>query len=201
MSSVLLVSIPLISALIGWVTNYLAIKMLFRPHKPVKILGFTIQGILPRRKSDLAIQIGETVEKELISHDDIKKAIDNPDFHKELSVTVVGAIETVLVTKLGANPMLAMFLSGDMVESIKGMLAEEVEKEVPVFMETMFERMESYIDFKELVARKVDEFDMDKLEAIVYDIASKELKTIEILGAVLGFLVGLVQLTIFAFAQ
>ncbi len=200
MSIILLISIPLISALIGWITNYLAIKMLFRPHKPIKLLGFTIQGILPRRKADLAIQIGETVEKELISHDDIKSAIDNPEFHKELSSTVVGAIEKVIVTKLGANPMLAMFLSGDMVESIKGMLADEVEKEVPVFMETMFERMETYIDFKELVARKVNEFDMNQLEEIVYEIASKELKTIEVLGAVLGFFVGLIQLAIFTIA-
>lgn len=197
----LLISIPVISALIGWITNFLAIKMIFRPHKPFRFLGITIQGILPRRKADLAVQIGETVEKELISHNDIKKAIDNPEFHKELSSSVVEAIDKVIVNKLGSNPMLAMFLSGDMVASIKGMLADEVEKEVPGFMEKMFERMEDYIDFKELVSRKVNEFDMDQLEKIVYDIASRELKTIEILGAVLGFFVGLVQLAIFAIAK
>ncbi len=197
----LLISIPVISALIGWVTNFFAIKMIFRPHKPFKLFGLTIQGILPRRKADLAIQIGDTVEKELISHNDIQKAIDNPEFHKELSSTVVMAIDKVIVNKLGANPMLSMFLSGEMMESIKGMLAEEVENEVPAFMEKMFERMEEYIDFKELVATKVNEFDMDQLEKIVYDIASRELKTIEILGAVLGFFVGLVQLAIFAIAQ
>jgi len=201
MSFITIISIPLISALIGWLTNYVAIKMLFRPHLPLKILGFTFQGILPRRKSDLAIQIGQTVEQELISHDDIRKAVDNPEFHKGLSSSVIDAVEKVIVNKLGANPMLAMFLSGDIVSSIKAMLAEEVEKEVPQFMEQMFEKMEQYIDFKELVTRKVNEFDMNRLEQIVYDIAGKELKTIERLGGALGFLVGLVQLAIFAIAR
>jgi len=201
MSIITIVSIPLISAFIGWLTNFVAIKMLFRPHSPIKILGFTFHGILPRRKADLAVQIGKTVESELISHDDIRKAVDNPEFHKQLSSSVIGAIETVIVTKLGANPMLAMFLSGDLMNSIKQMLADEVEKEVPQFMEQMFEKMEQYIDFKELVERKVNEFDMVRLEKIVYEIAGKELKTIENLGGVLGFAVGLVQLAIFAIAR
>ncbi len=201
MSLITIISIPLISAFIGWLTNFVAIKMLFRPHSPIKILGVTFHGILPRRKADLAIQIGLTVEQELISHDDIRKAVDNPEFHKQLSSSVIGAIETVIVTKLGANPMLAMFLSGDLMNSIKQMLADEVEKEVPQFMEQMFEKMEQYIDFKELVTRKVNEFEMNRLEQIVYDIAGKELKTIEQLGAVLGFFVGLVQLMIFAIAR
>ncbi len=200
MSPVLLVSIPLISALIGWFTNFIAIKMLFRPHKAVKIFGITIQGILPRRKAELAEQIGETVERELISHDDIQKAIDNPEFHDELSQSVVGAIEVVIKNKLAANPMLAMFLNEEMMESIITMLSEEVDKEVPGFMEKMFSRMEEFVDFKALVTKKVNEFDMSKLESIVYDIARNELKTVERLGAVLGFFVGLVQLGIFAIA-
>ncbi len=200
MSPVLLVSIPLISALIGWFTNFIAIKMLFRPHKAIKIFGITIQGILPRRKAELAEQIGETVERELISHDDIQKAIDNPEFHDELSQSVVSSIEVVIKNKLAANPMLAMFLNEEMMESIITMLSEEVDKEVPGFMEKMFSRMEEFVDFKALVTKKVNEFDMSKLESIVYDIARNELKTVERLGAVLGFFVGLVQLGIFAIA-
>jgi uncharacterized membrane protein YheB (UPF0754 family) len=199
MSPIVLILIPVISALIGWITNFLAVKMIFRPHKEISILGFKLQGLLPKRKKDLAEKIGNTVEQELISHDDIKKAVDNPEFHKELSSTVITAIEKVLVEKLGANPMIAMFLSGEMMESVKAMLAEEVEASVPEFMEKMFEKMESQIDFKELVSQKVEQFEMEKLEDIVYAIASKELKAIEVFGAVLGFGVGVVQVGIISF--
>jgi uncharacterized membrane protein YheB (UPF0754 family) len=197
MSIYVLVLIPLISALIGWITNYLAVKMIFRPYKEISILGIKIQGLMPKRKANLAEQIGNTVEKELISHDDIKKAIDSPDFHKELSTTVVAAIENVIVNKLAAsNPMVGMFLTGELLENIKAMLATEVEESIPQFMGKMFEKLEGTIDFKELVRHKIEDFDMHKLEDIVYDIASKELKAIEVFGAVLGFVVGIVQVGI-----
>ena len=38
---------PLIGAAIGWFTNFVAIKLLFRPHEPVSIFGFSIQGDYP----------------------------------------------------------------------------------------------------------------------------------------------------------
>lgn len=46
---------PVICALIGWFTNFLAVKMLFHPHKPIKIGPFTIQGIFPKRQSWLCV--------------------------------------------------------------------------------------------------------------------------------------------------
>ena len=138
MNPVLLILIPIISALIGWITNFLAVKMIFRPHIPTKILGITFHGILPKRKSALAVEIGATVERELISHDDIKKAIDNPEFHKELSSSVLEAIKKVVVEKIGSNPMVAMFLNGDTMDSIMEMLEGEIESQVPQFMEQMF---------------------------------------------------------------
>ncbi len=198
MNPIILVIIPLISALIGWITNYLAVKMIFRPHKEISFLGLKIQGILPKRKKELAQRIGETVERELISHDDLQKAMDNPEFHKELTESVTTAIKKVITEKLASNPMIAMFLTGETMEAIMVMLAEEIESQVPTFMEKMFAKMEEHINFKDIVRQKVEEFEMDRLETIVYDIASKELKSIEILGAILGGIVGIVQVGIFA---
>ena len=46
---------PFVGAFIGWLTNYVAIKMLFRPREPWYILGFPMQGVMPRRQRDLAL--------------------------------------------------------------------------------------------------------------------------------------------------
>jgi uncharacterized membrane protein YheB (UPF0754 family) len=54
-----LISIPVIGFIIGYFTNYLAIKMLFYPRKP--ILGF--QGVLPKRRNELAKNIAEVSPK------------------------------------------------------------------------------------------------------------------------------------------
>ena len=56
-----------IGAMIGWITNYIAIKMLFRPYKEMNFLFFKIQGLIPKRRSEIAVSIADTVQKELIS--------------------------------------------------------------------------------------------------------------------------------------
>ena len=66
---------PLLGALIGYTTNYIAVKMLFRPYKPWKIGSFTLPfapGIVPKRKDALARAIGSAVGHHLFTGDDLK---------------------------------------------------------------------------------------------------------------------------------
>ncbi len=71
-----------VGALIGWTTNVIAIKLLFRPIEPVRIplTKLTLQGLMPKRKKEIAKNIGETVENELISIEEIiDKMIEGSD--------------------------------------------------------------------------------------------------------------------------
>ena len=56
-------------AFIGWITNRIAIRMLFRPYRPWGIGRFSLQGLLPARQQELARVVGETVAKELLPQD------------------------------------------------------------------------------------------------------------------------------------
>jgi len=188
--------IPLISALIGWVTNYLAVKMIFRPGEPFHFLGLKIQGLIPKRKSELARKIGETIEKELISHQDIHTVINSELFHEEILQSIVEAIEKFIEQKLGSNPLLSMMLSGEIAAQVKKMVKHELRAMLPDFMEKMFEKVEERLDFKEIVRKKIEEFDFIRLEHIIYKIAARELRAIEIVGGILGFIIGLVQVVI-----
>lgn len=71
-----LLSGPLIGALIGYITNYLAVKMLFRPRKAVYIfrkrLPFT-PGVIPRGKDRLAKAVSRLVSETLLTEEDIRK--------------------------------------------------------------------------------------------------------------------------------
>ncbi len=59
--------LPLVGAFIGWVTNIIAIRMLFYPKHPVRIpfTSLTLQGVLPSRHADLAASVGRAVSEEL----------------------------------------------------------------------------------------------------------------------------------------
>ena len=185
--------IPIVSALIGWFTNFIAVKMIFRPREPVQFIGFRIQGLIPRRQLDLAHNLGELIERELISHDDIHAVLKSDDVTSATEQLVEQQVDLFLTEKLGTNPMISMFLQGDLAVKIKAMLVEQLCSAIPDFLDTCMSHVEKKLDFKEIVQKKVEQFDYVKLEEIVYRIASKELKTIEILGAVVGFIVGLFQ--------
>jgi len=196
MQIILYCLIPVISAFIGWITNYLAVKMIFRPRKEIRILGLRIIGLIPKRKNDLAAKIAQTVETELISHRDIRAIIQTEEFHLQIGNVIKTKIDSLIQSRLASNPLLSMFVTPEIIAKLSDTLMDELNKEIPGVIDTLFHSVESRIDFQKIIKEKIEGFDLSKLEAIIYSIASKELKAIEIFGGVLGFVVGLVQLVI-----
>lgn len=192
-SPIVHVLLPIIGALIGWLTNRLAVKMLFRPHRPRRILGLRIQGLVPRRQAELARRIAETVESRLLGHRDIEEGLRHPRVRAEIERSIDVEVERFFTEKLGTNPVATMILQGDVAATIKKNIAEQLKKAFPALLDHLIEQLQDQIDLKAIVQRKVDAFDLGTLEGIVYTIASRELKLIEILGGVLGFVVGLGQ--------
>lgn len=192
-------TLPFIAALIGWFTNFIAVKMLFHPKKPVKILFFTVQGIFPKRQKQLAEKLGDVVAKELFSVDDLQNQIKNIDNSGVLQI-VESKIEDFIKIKLpAAMPMLSMFLNDELRNKIKTTLLSEIEIMLPEIMESYAEKMTSNIDIKGTVKEKVINFSTDKLEDILYSIMKKEFRFIEVLGAVLGFIIGIIQVILISF--
>ena len=189
-------SLPLIAALIGWITNYIAVKMIFRPRHEIRFAGIRIMGLIPKRKHDLAIKIADTIEKELISHKDIRAILETEDFHSHAGDLIRKKIDGFIAEKLANNRLLGMFITPEISGKFSTMIMEELQKEIPGLVDSLFTSVEEKIDFRKIIQEKIDDFDISRLESIIYSIASRELKAIEILGGVLGFIVGLVQLVI-----
>jgi uncharacterized membrane protein YheB (UPF0754 family) len=63
-------------------------------------------------------------------------------------------------------------------------------------MEKYMGTLQEQLDLEKIVVEKVSAFSTDKLEEILYQIMAKEFRFVEIIGAVLGFLIGLVQIAI-----
>ena len=191
---------PFICAIIGWLTNYIAVKMLFRPKKPVNLLLFKIQGIFPKRQKALAENLGKTIEKNLISHDDIQKVINDKSFHDGFINIASRKIDDFINVKIATiNPMIASFLSDDLKQKIRSVLMEELEAMVPEFLEKAASELESRIVFSEVVREKIEAFDSAKIEEILFSVMKSEFKFIEIIGGILGFVIGIIQSLLFYF--
>jgi uncharacterized membrane protein YheB (UPF0754 family) len=103
-------------------------------------------------------------------------------------------IEKTIREKLVKSfPMLAMFLTDDMVEKVTNLFKAELQDFLAESAQDIGNKLEDSLDVKELVREKVEAFSSDKLEEILFSIMRKEFRFIEMIGAVLGFLIGCVQ--------
>ena len=193
----LFIIIPLISAFIGWVTNWVAIKMLFHPREPKKILGITFHGIFPKRQQQFAEKLGKLVSAEFLSFDDIEEKISNPDNLKKIMPMIENHIDDFLRNRLTTEmPVISMFIGDKTITKLKESFMKEIEQLFPKVMKQYAVNLKDQLDLEQIVIKKVAGFSSDKLEEVLYQIMSKEFRFVEIIGAVIGFIIGLVQVII-----
>ncbi len=189
-------AIPFISAAIGWFTNYLAIKMLFYPRIERNIVGLKFQGIFPKRKHVLAERLARAVRRDLFSMEVVKDKLDTADTKEKLKEAILLEIQDLLLNKFkSSNKMLAMFLNDSVVEQVLKKADEHLNGVMPRLVSHLGERIEE-VDVEAIVREKVNNFSNEKLESLLMSVIKKELKFIEIVGAILGFMIGLLQIGI-----
>ncbi|MGL4688020.1 MAG: DUF445 domain-containing protein [Fusobacteriaceae bacterium] len=189
--------IIIIGSLIGWITNYIAIKMLFKPHREVSFLFFKIQGVIPKRKHEIGVKIAETIKNQVISMKDILNSMDKEELGNQLENIVDkildGRIKPEIIKQF---PMAAMFLSDSIVEKINNSIKEIIVGNKDEIVETIFLTLEENVDLEKIIIKNIDAFSLDELEEITFTLAKNELKHIEIIGAVLGAIIGVIQVGI-----
>jgi len=193
-ASPLLYILPIIAAWIGWITNYLAIKMLFYPHNPKKIVGLTFHGVFPKRQAQIAEKLGDLVANELFSIRDISNKIEELSTQPEALDEVGKRIEKTIRGKLISSfPMLSMFLSDEMIEKVTNLFKGELEDFLRESARGLAFKMEESVNIQALVRDKVQTFSSNKIEELLVDFMKQEFRFIEKIGAVLGFLIGVIQ--------
>lgn len=189
-----LLTLPLIGALIGYITNVFAIKMLFWPRQPVKLVFFELQGLLPKRQQEIASSIGELIEARLLSIDELFDSVDTPELRHRILTEVVQTLKNRLRQTLPrVLPERLYRLIEDNLEKI---VRQEADHVIHKAIKSGRESVTAQISVKRLVEDKINAFDLGELEALIRQVSHTELRFIEILGGVLGFLLGLIQVAI-----
>ena len=190
----LVYTLPFIGALIGWLTNYIAIKMLFHPREEVRIFFIPVQGVFPKRQKDFARRLGQIVSEELISVEDLTAHLKEKATSEAILNHIAQRLEEAIAARLPrVFPMVAMFMSSDMVDKIKGFLMEQMGSLNEELIDKLSSQLEEELDVHRIVEERVAAFSSDKLEEILFSIMRREFKFVELVGAVLGFLIGVAQ--------
>lgn len=182
----------IIGGLIGYITNVLAIKLLFRPLKPfrIPIINFEIWGLIPKRKEEIAKNIGEVISNELLSVDDIISNSFTSEDKDQINDLILVKIKNIIGEKINVIPMPFRIMAEPLIDEI---INKEVPKAIADMSDDIIDNLKNKINIDSIVEEKVKELDLLELENIILKICKKELTQIENWGLILGAIIGLVQ--------
>ncbi len=192
MNYVLLLIPPVLGAIIGYVTNVVAVELLFHPKKPIRILGFRIQGLVPARSRELTERFLETLS-DVLTKEDFEFVI-NGALNRTLNENELA----LKINELFSRPPLSNVREWAERSGILGRIVSPLSDALSAFLqdtlkEAIVKNIASNIDLKEFVIKKAEEIGEDEIERLFKKFARKELRFIEISGAVLGFIIGVFQ--------
>jgi len=188
-------TIPFISAFIHWLTIWMALKLLFHPRHPKKILGFTLHGVFPKRQQQIAESLGRIVGQELLSFGDIEQTITSPDNVRRILPLAEEHIDHFLRVRLKEQmPMISMFIGDKTIGQLKSVFMKELEDLFPIIMKNYVANLRHDLDLERIVVEKIASFSADRLENMLNEFLTKEFRFVELIGAALGFLIGALQI-------
>ncbi|MCR4440725.1 MAG: DUF445 family protein [Peptococcaceae bacterium] len=185
----------LIGAWIGWITNVAAIRLLFRPYRAYRtaLVNWTLQGLIPKRRKDIAAALGEVVSRELITGQDVARSLARQDIKEKIAWKVRRVVQERVKERLPS------IIPGSMQNTLAKYAGRTLYQETLAFLENPQgilnenELEDVREEIRKIVEEKIFAFDVEQLEKITYRLAGRELGHIELMGGVLGFIIGIIQ--------
>ncbi len=196
-TSILLILTPFLTAGIGWLTNWVAIQMLFHPRVPINLVFWKWQGLIPRRQKKLAKEASEIIEREILQQNIISTELRKIDLKPYLDKVAHTIVWNRIGPQLESIPLIGSFINESTLAKFEVIAAASINEEAESIVEKVTDEFETKVNFKDIIENNIAAFDLDQLEIIVNQVAQREFTTIERLGAVLGFIVGCIQVILF----
>lgn len=187
-----LLSIPLISAIVGWCTNFLALKMMFYP---IEFIGFKPffgwQGLIPAKRQEMAEIEVELVLGKLLSVQELGSRIDSKELTKAIQRRLKQVLRRIVNDAMRES---APQLWASLPVQGKNLLYARIEADMPNVINNMVNdfkyNIEEIVDIKELVVGKLVEYP-ELINEIFLKSGAKEYPFIERSGFWFGLLFGL----------
>ncbi len=169
LESLTIVMGSLFGALIGYTANRLAIWMLFHPRRPVRLGPLVLQGVIPRKRREMAVRVAEVVARGVIREEEIVELV------REAIIRELEASDNPLARL--APPVLR-----GLVTRIATALARALTSGVG-----------ARVDLKTYIISKMESMSDEELERVFYGAVGRELMFISLNDAIMGAVVGALE--------
>lgn len=187
--------LPVAGLLVGYFTNWIALKMIFEPQQPKRIMGYTFHGLFHKRQDEVARDYGTLVSQELITPANIFEALLKGPYSDKLFAFIQERVSSVLdeTTSL-AKPFMALTMGSRTYNEIKSDIVANVVEELPETMRNIVDYAEDAMDLKHTIIERLAALPADQFEGMLRPAFEEDEWLLIAVGAALGLAVGFFQL-------
>ncbi|MGB1581044.1 MAG: DUF445 domain-containing protein, partial [Nevskiales bacterium] len=190
--------IPIFGGLTGWLTDWLALKLIFEPRQPKRIFGiFPWHGLFMKRRDEVAVDYGSLVADEILTPANIIRGILNGPMSDRLYELVQKHVRKAVDEQAGfARPLVVFRVGSRNYQDMKTNVAKKIMEQAPEALKHVQDYAEDAMDLRTTLIEKVRKLSDDEFEGLLRPIFKAEEWKLIAAGAVLGFLVGELQVQV-----
>jgi uncharacterized membrane protein YheB (UPF0754 family) len=193
-------TLPAAGFLVGWATNYIALKVIFQPLEPRKFLCWTLQGIFIKRQKEVSAVFSRVVITEILHVKGIWEAIFTGPLSNNF-FAMLRAHTLVFTEKMIAEikPIAIASLGAEQFACMKEDIAQKVIDKLPSIIDRSYEYTQEALDMENTVREKMQQLTPLEFEGVLHPAFEEDEIELIALGGILGAIVGVIQLfTLFA---
>ncbi|MBO0855640.1 MAG: DUF445 domain-containing protein [Nocardia sp.] len=184
---------PLFGGFTGLTTDWLALQMIFRPVKPIKIFGIGWQGLFHKRREQVCIDYGDLIANEILTPAKMLEAVLNGERSDRLASILARRMDEFIDTQAAPARPLVMLVAGDSITKVKRELVPELMAYIKTSAGKFNHQAMQTLDLRNLVIEKTALLTDDEYEGLLRPAFKQDEWKLVAIGGVLGFLVGELQ--------
>jgi uncharacterized membrane protein YheB (UPF0754 family) len=186
--------LPLFGLIVGYATDWLALKLLFHPKQPRRILGITVQGRFLARQDEVTADYAGMLADRVLTPEAVFDGLLNGPYADALFQLVRRHVNRVLDEQAGAaRPLVVMAVGSRQYEEMKRGVIRAIETELPVALAEARDYAEEALDIRNTVTQKMERMTPTQFEGLLRPAFQADEWILITVGAALGFSVGLLQ--------
>jgi len=187
--------LPLFGLVVGWATNFIALKMIFLPREPRKIGPITFHGLFLRRQKAVAADYGQLIADEILTPANIIEAILKGPYSDKLFHTVQQHVAKALDDTAGlGKPMIQLAVGTQQYQAIKHAAIARMLERMPDALKHIEDYAEDALDIRTTLSEKMQQLSPVEFEGLLRPAFEQDEWLLIAIGAALGFAVGCFQL-------
>lgn len=189
--------LPLGGLIVGYLTNDLALRMIFSPLRPRNFIFFTFQGLFIKRQQEVAREYARIIAENIMTMPHIADAIFKGEAVDKLAAIIVRHIEDATDQTAGFNSALIKLTTGTQAyEALKRQVAQRFVEATPQYIHVIFDYTKQALDIEHTLREKMAALPAEEFVGFLRPVFQEDEMKLIIVGAILGMAAGFLQLLI-----